>query len=179
MVEYDKRNELQDARKNPGLLEMFAAVVFTVSTYIFLTLVIGNYLVFAASPSIQQIGSYLLTPIYYLSVVILRLYPFDEGLWAFSAFFVLLLSIAALRMRQNGWRRAVLDSLTIIGPAILVSFGVGVYFLIPSYFYSQVTNFVGRAGLGNVITNWSVLAVSTAVLLGRFLFQEFGNHHRG
>lgn len=157
---------------------MLAAVAFAASAYVFLTLVIGNYLVFAASPSIQEMGSYFLTPIDYLSVVILRFSPFDEGLWAVLAFCGLLLSITGMKMRQNGLKGAALDSLTIIGPAVLVAFEVGVYFLIPSYFYLHATDFVGRVGLGNIITNFTVSLVSAIVLMGRLFYQGLGRRRR-
>lgn len=149
--------------------ELLASVMLAVSGCVFVSLVTANFLVFSSSKSVQNVGSYLLAPVYFFTVRVLGLSPFDEGLWAFSAFCVMLLSISMLRARRSGLANAMINSLTLIGPAVLVFFEVGVYFLIPSYFYAQATNFVGRAGLGGLISNFTVLVVSSVILSGRLL----------
>lgn len=160
-------NSSQNHLHNLAWIDYLAAVILTVSGFIFVTLVVGNYLVFSPNIALQALGSDFLTPVYYVSVVILRLSPFDEGLWAFSAYCILLLSVSIVRARENGLRRSLFDTLTLIGPAILVCFEVGVFFLVPSYFYSHVTNFVQYLGLGHIFTNASVLVISAAVLTVR------------
>ncbi|MDG6964978.1 MAG: hypothetical protein JRM83_08355 [Nitrososphaerota archaeon] len=145
------------------------------SACIFFSLVLGNYLVFSPDRAVQQWGTDFLIPVYFLSVYVLRIVPFDEGMWAFTAFCVLLLSLAALRTRSAGLGRAVVDSLTLIGPGILVFFETGVYFLIPGYFYSQVTNFIGRAGVGGIFTNEMVLLSSATLLMLRLCISVYLN----
>ena len=152
-------------------LECVAAVTAAASGFVFVSLVVGNYLVFSSSVALQSLGSHFLIPVYYFSVVILRWSPFDEGLWAFAAFCFLLLSLSALRTRTHGAIDSVVDSLTLVGPAILACFEAGVYLFIPQYFYAQVTNFVGAANLGSLVTNCFVLISSITVLSGRMLFK--------
>ena len=158
-------------------LEVLSAVLLCASGFIFISLVIGNYLVFSPSGTVQAVGSNFLNPVYYLSVDVLHFAPFEEGAWAFSAFCFLLLSIAFLRATKIGMARSSLDSLTIVAPAVLIAFETGVYLLIPGYFFSQATNFIGFVGLGSVVTNWAVMVVSLAVVVGR-LSISFGIRHR-
>ncbi len=157
------------SRDRPSAFEVVAALILSSSAYVFSSLVIGNYLVFSPIPSVQTAGSYFLTPVYFISVAVLGLAPFDEGSWAFGGFLVFLISVTALRVRKCGLRAATSDTFTVLAPSILVCFEVGVYFLIPSFFYAQVTNFVGRIGLGNILTNFSVLVVSILVLVAGLL----------
>ncbi len=153
------------------MLEYVAAITIVASGFAFVTLVIGNYLVFSSSLALQSLGSYFLTPAYYFSVVVLHLSPFDEGLWAFVAFCLLILSLSVLRTREFGVVGSLVDSLTLVGPAILICFEIGVYFLIPSYFYAQVTNFVGTIGLGGIVTNGLVLIFSLVTFSGGILLK--------
>jgi hypothetical protein len=150
-----------------------AAVAFAVSAFVFFSLVIGNYLAFSPSPSIQRIGSYFLTPTCFFSVAVLRVSPFDQGLWAFSSFALLLASLIALKRRESGWGKASLDVLTILAPAILLGFEVGIFFFIPEWFNFQATNFVARWGLGGIVTNSNVLVVSAAILGARLQYGYF------
>ena len=150
-----------------------AAVAFAVSAFVFFSLVIGNYLAFSPSPSIQRIGSYFLTPTFFFSVAVLGVSPWDEGLWAFSSFVVLLVSLVALKRGEHGWGKASLDVLTIWAPAVLLAFEVGIFFFVPEYFYSQATNFVARWGLGGIVTNWFVLVVSATIFGARLLYGHF------
>ena len=163
------------------LAEYVAAVTTAASGFVFVTLVIGNYLVFSPSLALQSLGSYFLTPVYYFSVVVLRLSPFDEGLWAFAAFCLLLLSLSVLRTRERGAVGSLVDSLTLVGPAVLICFEVGVYLFIPSYFHAQVTNFVERASLGGLFTNYSVLVSAVAVFSSRLMLKivRSKSHRRG
>ncbi|MDG6971691.1 MAG: hypothetical protein JRN54_11430 [Nitrososphaerota archaeon] len=141
------------------------------SACVFLSLVFGNYFVFSPDKPIQSLGTDFLIPVYFVSVDLLRVAPFDEGLWAFSAFCLLLLSLSAVRIRERGLIDSILDSLTLIGPAVLVCFEIGVYCFIPSYFYAPATNFVGRAPLGEYVTNCFVLISSVIVLFGGILLK--------
>ncbi|MDG7010843.1 MAG: hypothetical protein JRN57_01860 [Nitrososphaerota archaeon] len=146
-------------------VELAASFGLASSGFVFVSLVAGNYLVFSPTLAVQNLGSYLLAPVYFFSEDILGLPYFDEGVWAFVSFCGILLSLSALRARPLGWRGSLVESATIFGPGILLSFEAGVYFLIPSYFFLQVTNFVGRSGLGSYLTNWTVFLISLAVLL--------------
>jgi hypothetical protein len=161
---------------SPRWYEVLTAIAFSVSAFVFFTLSVGDYLVFASSPLIQGIGSEFLTPVSFLSVVVLHTAPFDEGLWAFSAFCVMMLSTVGLMSRRRGLGRAFFDVLTAVAPVTLLVFEIGVYLFIPRYFFSPVTNFVGGSGIAEVLTNYAVMLVSLFLLcfwVGFALWRHF------
>lgn len=162
------------ASNTPSLPEFIFASLFSISSVAFGSLVLGNYLVFASSVELQHLGSDFLTPVYWFSVGLLRVSPFDEGLWAFSSFLTMLCCLAMLRTRQLGLYRALSEAFTLVGPLILISFEAGVLILIPGWFFGYVTNFVEAVGLGGIVTNAFVLLVSTFVLLCRTIFLATG-----
>ena len=149
---------------NPTMIQVASAVEFSVSFFVFFTLVVGDYLVGSPSSLAQGAGSFFLTPVFFFSVAVLGLNPFNEGLWAFASFCIMTLSIVGLRTRGISGKRALIDAVTLFAPAVLVCFETGVLIFIPQYFYSQVTNFVGSWGLGLVLTNFTVLLISSALL---------------
>lgn len=155
----------------PATIEIFSALVLATSLFTFVTLAMGDYLVGNPSSSVEKVGSYFLTPVQYFSEIGLGISPFDEGLWAFGSLVTLVLSIAMLRKQEVGLGMSLLDAFTLYGTGVVVLFEMGVFLFIPQYFFSQVTNFVGRAGLGQIFTNWNVLLISLPVFGGRLCYR--------
>jgi hypothetical protein len=157
----------QPAKERQTLRHLRYKILFGVlggvSGYFFVTLVTANYLVFSNSNLLQSIATYFLTPPYFVSTHIFHV-TFDEGIWAAVLFMLLLGSICGYEAIDHGIIRAVIDTVTLTGPLVLFIFELGVYIFIPSCFYIQVVNFVTTVGLGHVLTNAAIFAVTGAVL---------------